>query len=186
LQALAGLRDFVLVLGRTWFAEELGYLGMFLEPLFGLGIRQSGRGIVMDGDGHEDEEDGFSDGFVGSCGFTFDGDGKDWSGRLRSSSSRGSISSSEGEVTDSSPSPSPSAAVSLFSSPSSCSSSTSLAASLSKRYTSDITPSTYTTPATDMGKWELRLENQNYYTSELCKLEEDLQTRGINCRITAV
>jgi hypothetical protein len=55
---------------------------------------------------------------------------------------------------------------------------------MSKRNTPDVTPNTYTGP--DMGKWELRLENQNYYTNELCKIEKDLQARGINCRITAV
>lgn len=166
LRALSGLRGFVLVLGRTWFAEELGVLGVFLEPLFGLGVRdRTGRGVLV-------EEDMFSDGSASSCS----SDGEDWDGSLRSSSSRGSISSvSEGEVTDSSPS--------FFSSPSSCSSSSSLAGSISKRNTPDITSNIY---IGDMGKWELRLENQNYFTNELCKIEKDLQARGINCRITAV
>ncbi|KAJ6044086.1 uncharacterized protein N7446_002283 [Penicillium canescens] len=99
LRALSGLRRFVLVLGRTWFAEELGVLGVFLEPLFGLGVRdRTGRRVLVE------EEDIFSDGSASSCS----SDGEDWGWSLRSPSSRGSISSvSEGEVTDPSPFPSP-------------------------------------------------------------------------------
>ncbi|KAJ5748592.1 uncharacterized protein N7511_010288 [Penicillium nucicola] len=158
LRAVAGLRSFVLILGRTWFAEELGALGVFLEPLFGLGVRDRGfKG--MDGDAGDEP-----------CS----SDGEDWCADLENSSSVSSVS--ESERIDTSP------ASSLLSSPSSCSSLSSLA-SVSKSYTLDLTPYLY---IADMGTWELRLENQHYYASELDKLEKDLQVRGIDCRITAV
>ena len=173
---LPGLRSFILILGSTWFGEGAERVPVFLEPLAGLELgrdrrrrqweRESEMGISMSTPVYMTvhQRDGDLDEMICS-------DGSRSSFDSMASVSR--LSEEGSECSDECACPCP------------CAPETRLITGLHSPSSSEMNSEVARGSSEQrLATWQLRLEGQPYYSSEVQQIETELARRGIGCRVS--
>ncbi|EPS30271.1 hypothetical protein PDE_05222 [Penicillium oxalicum 114-2] len=173
---LPGLRSFILILGSTWFGEGAERVPVFLEPLAGLELgrdrrrrqweRESEMGISMSTPVYMTvhQRDGDLDEMICS-------DGSRSSFDSMASVSR--LSEEGSECSDECACPCP------------CAPETGLITGLHSPSSSEMNSEVARGSSEQrLATWQLRLEGQPYYSSEVQQIETELARRGIGCRVS--